>query len=230
MSFSEVMAQSVAAQYCNDQGKEQGLIDAFVQVCSFLYDNPDRLSWRSRTNLPSVETNQGLHILANKYYSAYRRSDFPIMAGTVPDEMVSIVMIEAFGYSKEASDRMKIEHQRAMVAENCVGALLERYLDSALRPKGWHWCCGSFVKAVDFIRRDQGGRWLALQIKNRDNSENSSSSAIRHGTTIQKWFRSFSRTGKTNWDNLPPLMQGHNLNEQGFVDFVRNYLRKEKQT
>ena len=115
-----------------------------------------------------------------------------------------------------------------MVAENCVGTLLERYLDSVLRPHGWHWCCGNFVKAIDFVRQDHDGQWLALQIKNRDNSENSSSSAIRSGTNIQKWFRSYSRTGNTNWHNLPPLMQGFQVSEQGFISFVRSYLHVEK--
>lgn len=229
MVFNELMARNVVVQECDNQGKELGLVESFVQVCGFLYDNPASLSWRSPNNKPSVQTKEGLHILAKKYLSGYRRSDFPMTAGTIPDEMVSIVMMEAFGYSKENSNRIKVEHQFAMVAENCVGALLERYLDLVLRPNGWHWCCGSFVKAIDFVRRDQDEKWLALQIKNRDNSENSSSSAIRSGTSVQKWFRSFSKTGKTNWNKLPPLMQGFDLSEQGFTDFVRTYLAKEKE-
>lgn len=114
-----------------------------------------------------------------------------------------------------------------MCAENCVGALLERYLDSVLRANGWHWCCGDFVKAIDFVGRNTDGSWLALQIKNRDNSENSSSSAIRNGTPIQKWFRSFSKTGLTNWGNLPELMQGYSLSEEGFISFARTYLELE---
>lgn len=227
MPFSEALLREIALRHSDDRGNEQGLIDAFVQVCSFLYDNQDFLSWRGK-NRPSIQTSEGINQLAKKYYSAYRRSDFPAKAGTVPDEMVSLVMMKAFGYAKEDSDRIKIEHQKAMIAENCVGALLERYLDSVLRPRGWHWCCGSFVKAVDFVRRDQQGLWLALQIKNRDNSENSSSSAIRNGKPIQKWFRSFSRNGRTNWENLPPLMQGFNLSEQGFADFVSDYLERRR--
>lgn len=115
-----------------------------------------------------------------------------------------------------------------MCAENCVGSLLERYLDSVLRPQGWYWCCGDFVKAVDFISRDENGQWLALQIKNRDNSENSSSSAIRNGTKIQKWFRSFSKKGGTNWDNLPQMMRGYNLSESDFIAFTKKYLEQEK--
>lgn len=228
MAFNEVMARDVAMQYCDNQGEEFGLVDAFVQVCSFLNDNQDYLSWKSRAKITLTQPHQSLDILAIKYFSAYRRSDFPVIPGTIPDDMVSIVMMEAFGYSEKDSDRIKAEHQLAMSAENCVGALLERYLDSVLRPNGWHWCCGSFVKAIDFIRRNQNGDWLALQIKNRDNSENSSSSAIRNGKPIQKWFRSYSRTGGKNWANLPPLMQNFSLSEQGFADFVRAYLTKRK--
>ena len=111
---------------------------------------------------------------------------------------------------------------------------MERYINSLLKDKGWYWCCGDFVKAIDFLSKDDEGQWFALQIKNRNNSENSSSSAIRDNTTIQKWFRSFSKDTKkgrpsfTNWDKLPSLMQGHNLSEQGFKEFVLEYVRDRK--
>lgn len=170
----------------------------------------------------------GLKILAEKYFSAYRKSDFPTAPTTIPDEIVSIVMQEAYGYQAADSERVKLEHQHAMSAENCVGSLLERYLDSVLRKNGWHWCCGDFVKAIDFISADGQGSWMAVQIKNRDNTENSSSSGIRNGTPIQKWFRSFSRTGATNWDNLPFSMKGYGLTEAGFIAFVRSYIESEK--
>jgi hypothetical protein len=229
MTFSEVTARNVASQIGNYQGEEAGLVEAFAKICAFLKDNPERLSWRSKSNTPEIATVTGLNTLANTYFTAYRKSDLPTIPDTFPDEIVGLVMTEAFGYTKQDVDRIKIEHQLAMSAENCVGALLERYLDSELRPYGWNWCCGSFVKAVDFVKQDKNGNWLALQIKNRDNSENSSSSAIRIGTKIEKWFRSFSRTGKTNWHNLPPLMQGYNLDEDGFERFVRQYIQKERQ-
>lgn len=227
LDFKIELARKVALTYSSDKISEEGLIESFAQICSFLADNPDRISSRSKSVI-SVCEEEGLKILAGRYFSAYQKSDFPSLPGTVPDEMVSIVMQEAFGYSEEQSKKIKIEHQYSMSAENCVGALLERYLDSVLRPNGWHWCCGDFVRAVDFIGRNKGGTWLALQIKNRDNSENSSSSAIRNGTAIQKWFRSFSKSGATNWNNLPKLMRGYSLDEEGFIDFVRKYLATEK--
>lgn len=228
MPFDTSLAEQASLKFCNNQGKEAGLVTSFIEVCSFLNDNPDYLSWRSKNNIPSVQTQQALEILAEKYFLGFRSSDFPAIPGTIPDQIISLVMMEAYGYSEIDCSRIKIEHQHAMCAENSVGALLERYLDSVLRKEGWSWCCGDFVKAVDFVNRGEDGKWLALQIKNRNNTENSSSSAIRNGTPIQKWFRSFSKTGATNWHNLPPSMQPYSLSESGFTDFVSEYLKEEK--
>src|SRR6202453_1801536 len=64
---------------------------------------------------------------------------------------------------------------------------------------GWIWCSGTSVKAVDFIHYDEkNNEWNLLQVKNRDNTENSSSSKIRDNTTIKKWFRTYSQRDTTN--------------------------------
>ncbi|EKF9662366.1 SinI family restriction endonuclease [Vibrio cholerae] len=235
MSFDESKAREIANSFCKNTD-ELSLVSSFLMVCKFLEEFPDELSWRTskKNPKPSVSDEAGLKVLANRYFDAYRRSDFPVKPSTIPDEMVSVILKDAYGYSDEDCTRIKLEHQHAMCAENCVGNLLERYLDSKLRNSCWSWCCGEFVKAVDFIGKNESGEWLALQIKNRDNSENSSSSAIRDGTKIQKWFRSFSkdtargRSSFTNWDNLPPLMQGYDLGEEDFKEFVSSYLLQEK--
>lgn len=226
MPFNQNHAREIATRHCNNRVAEQGLVSSFVEICRFLSENPERLSWRGKTK-PNVETQAGLDRLAEKYFSGYRRSDFPAQPGTVPDQMVSIVMQVVYGYSAPDSERIKIEHQQSMCAENCVGALLERYIDSVLRQHDWHWCCGEFIKAVDFIKKNMDGTWVTLQVKNRDNSENSSSSAIRNDTSIQKWFRSFSRTGETNWNNVPPAMKNLGLCEEGFIAFATKYLADE---
>ena len=223
-TFNRSLTKEIAGEFSAGESDELGLIEAFVEICHFLSDNPNYLSWRSKRNRPSVHTESGLSQLADKFFKGYRRSDLPKEPTTVPDEAVSAVMRAAYGYSLEQSERIKKEHQHSMSAENCVGALLERYLDSVLRTEGWHWCCGDFVKAVDFVNRNEDGKWLTLQVKNRDNSENSSSSAIRNGTPIQKWFRSFSKKPKTNWDNLPPAMRNKGLSEEGFLMFIENYI------
>jgi hypothetical protein len=227
MSEKQTIYAKCLKRICRS-GKIGGIdiVYPFEQVCLFLKDNPESLSWRAKSR-PSLTEPDDIDVLAKKFVDGYKRSDFPAQPGTVPDEMVSIVMQVAYGYSKSECQKIKTDHQYSMCAENCVGALLERYLDSIMRSHGWVWCCGDFVKAVDFILPTNSG-WDALQIKNRDNSENSSSSAIRNNTDIQKWFRTFSQTGKTNWDNLPPMMQGKGLSEDGFIEFVKKYLKREK--
>ncbi len=229
MAFDPELARQVASEYCEETGSELGLVGSFVGVCEFLSEYPESLSWRGSTR-PGTATRSDFDLLAARYFASYRRPNLPATPGTVPDEMVSVVMEEVYGYSPEECVRIKIDHQHSMSSENCVGAILERYLDSVLRVQGWHWCCGDLVRAIDFIKQKSDGTWILLQVKNRDNSENSSSSAIRSGTPIQKWFRSCSRTGKTNWVNLPEVMRGFGLTEQGFIDFVRSYIVSEGRT
>lgn len=96
-------------------------------------------------------------------------------------------------------------HNLFMSAENIQGSLLEEYIASMVRPYGWIWCCGNVFRAIDFCNTN--GTTL-LQIKNKSITENSSSSAIREGTTIMKWYRLSTRTvaGKKvpafMWDSL----------------------------
>jgi len=138
-----------------------------------------------------------------------------------------MILKASHGYNDEELERIKVEHQYSMSAENLVGYLLERYLAEKLEPHGWVWCSGDFVKAVDFIKKDEEGIWHALQIKNRDNTENSSSSAIRKGTPIKKWFRTFSKPSRkrdtnTNWDNFPETRFVELLSEDDFLDYIED--------
>jgi hypothetical protein len=233
-NFNENLAREVAEEIVVNED-ERLLITSFTEVCQFLANNQSSLSWRGG-NKPSIFEREGLTKLAERYFAGYRRNDLPAEPSTIPDEMVSVIMQQFYGYSEKDCQRIQIEHQRSMCAENCVGNLLERYIHSIIRDYDWCWCCGDFVKAIDFLSKDNSGGWIALQIKNRDNSENSSSSAIRNNTTIQKWFRSFSkdtRRGRqsfTNWKNVPSLMQEYNLSEQGFREFVIKYICDRKFT
>lgn len=106
-----------------------------------------------------------------------------------------------------------------MSAENIQGNLLEQYIASKVRPYGFLWCEGNVLRAIDFCNTD--GSCL-LQIKNKSNTENSSSSNIREGTTIEKWFRlgTSTRNGVKipvyKWQTLNTLInthktQGHSL-------------------
>ena len=204
---------------------EPSLKNSFISVIKYLNEYPDNLSVRSKKNAPDITKKEVIGQLAVSYFSSFYTLTIPSLPKTVPDEMVSLIMRTVFGYSKSEAEKIKKTHLESMAAENAVGTLLERYLDSVLRPNGWAWCCGNFVRAIDFIKFDNG-IWHELQIKNRSNSENSSSSAIRKGTHIQKWYRTKATTGETMWNQLPPMMQGLNLSEEGFRAFVEDYLRQ----
>jgi hypothetical protein len=111
-----------------------------------------------------------------------------------------------------------------MAAENVTGSLLEEYIASVMEPLGWVWCSGKMVKASDFIKFPsvQTGKPHLLQVKNRSNSENSSSSAIRKGTTIDKWHRLEAETGVTRWDKFPDPQGKKSLSEAKFQEFVKD--------
>lgn len=124
-------------------------------------------------------------------------------------------------------------HNLFMSAENIQGNLLEEYIASVVRKYGWLWCNGNVLRAVDFCTIDGSA---LLQIKNKSNTENSSSSAIRTGTTIQKWYRLGTKTRQGvrlpdyKWDNLNSIINTHvfghindcNMTEDSYNVFLQN--------
>jgi len=137
---------------------------------------------------------------------------------------VKEIMAAAFTMPTDRAAIAMHDHRKAMAAENAIGSLLEIYIASEMEHYGWVWCSGEIVKAVDFIRWDNNLGWVPMQIKNRSNSENSSSAAIRNGTNIKKWFRSFSTKDATNWEAFPEIELRGVLTEEGFQKFIRNYI------
>ena len=139
-------------------------------------------------------------------------------ASTTADPAIDVILKAFAGIDDTAT--VSTQHRQAMAAENLLGSLLERYLASMLEPHGWVWCAGNTVRSVDFLSSDLR---VALQVKNRDNSENSSSSAIRRGTTINKWFRIYSASGRTNWAQFPAQVTGIQPSEEGFYAYIQAY-------
>ena len=110
MSFNKKNAKLIAEKSCINND-EKTLVSSFVEVCSFLSAFPNELSWRtSKINpkKPNANTDEGLEMLANRYFEAYRRSDFPAEPSTIPDEMVSVIMEKAYGDRK--STRLNSSH------------------------------------------------------------------------------------------------------------------------
>ncbi len=201
------------------------LADSFAKLILFLSDHPAAASALRGSNAPEVGSSEYLRRQAAGF-SAARDPRSPQAPATVPDEMVSVILKEYFDIPEADLGRVKREHSLSMGAENLVGELLERYLASVLEPRGWIWCSGAMVKAADFVKPPltAGAAWRLLQVKNRDNSENSSSSAIRTGTVIEKWHRTFSKRAGSNWAAFPDATLRAELSEEAFKAFVRNYL------
>ena len=201
------------------------LADTYTNIIKFLIIAPEAASAPKSKKGPAIGSLEYIRLCAQSF-AASRNPRDPLPTATIPDEMVSLILHEYFDVPLADLDRAKSEHLLSMGAENLVGELLERYLASILEPKGWVWCSGSMIKAVDFIKPPENadGEYRLLQVKNRDNSENSSSSAIRIGTTIEKWFRTFSKKTGSNWSTFPDNSIRKLVSEADFKVFVTNYL------
>jgi hypothetical protein len=162
---------------------------------------------------------------ANKFILGYenkpsQRTSNPI--GTQHDPILDEIITSRCPMATDDLEEIRYGHRLSMAAENITGSLLEEYIANNLLKYNWHCCWGETMKSIDFCHKN--GK--LLQIKNSDNSENSSSKKVRDGTKIQHWYRRFSKTGKTNWAALNELAGVHNakdeLSEKSFIKFVRN--------
>lgn len=135
---------------------------------------------------------------------------------TVPDPAVHHIIGGRLDHlTAEQEAEIKYGHRLGMQAENALGLLLEEYLATRLEPYGWYCAWGETLKSIDFVHASG----TLLQVKNRSNSENSSSASVRKGTTIVKWYRIDAQTGSTHWHQLDALV-GDSVSEEDFLEFV----------
>lgn len=196
-----------------------------VRIVEVVCEDPETLlpNLRKRTS--------GVDSYANAWVSQYcvaRQSSTATRksagVSTVPDPVVDALLIAALHeYStKSLVPALREGHRMAMEAENLIGTLLEEYLDARLGSHGWVCCWGATVRSVDFI----GPANELLQVKNRSNSENSSSSRVRRNTSIKKWHRLNASTGATNWSALGAQTRVAGLTEQDFREFAAARVRE----
>lgn len=154
-----------------------------------------------------------------KFFHAYRNRP-SIKKGnpskTIPDPLVAEIVAIRIENKYENKEITKL-HRASMASENLIGALLEEYIAINTIDKGWANCWGSTILATDFVSI----RGERLQIKNKTNTENSSSNKIRVGTNIEVWHRFDANTGETYWHRLNATIgQGCNLSEEAFREFA----------
>jgi hypothetical protein len=200
-------------------------------VCKACCENPelapDMNARRKSTNRLSAEQSIKQWVINFKHgYDeriSVRHSKLP---GTIPDCAISLI-IETILPSNQNSHTHQLKiihaHRLCMSAENILGLLLEEYLFTRLSNQGWAMAWGETIKHVDFCN-EQG---VLLQIKNRSNSENSSSKRVREGKAILKWFRIDAEKGKDNWQELVNIVGGNKANqltENNFQAFIKDVL------
>lgn len=173
----------------------------------------------------SVEVKDFLEKWTEKFIKGFenrasKRTSNPI--GTKHDPLLDDIISARLPNHTEDLDAIRYGHRLAMSAENIAGSLLEEYLAQELGKHGWHCCWGETMKSIDFCHENGA----LLQIKNSDNSENSSSKTVRDGTEIKHWFRRFSRNGETNWKALNELVGIENVKEQLTEDSFRTFAKK----
>ncbi len=154
--------------------------------------------------------------------------------GSCSDPAIQTIVQIAMNTDENFASRMTSYHNLFMSAENIQGNLLEEYISVSIRPYGWIWCNGNVLRAIDFCSSDGA---VLLQIKNKSNTENSSSSAIRTGTTIKKWYRLGTRSvggqklPSYKWELLNNIINAHvttgiaadcNMSEDSYQEFLRN--------
>jgi hypothetical protein len=194
----------------------------FLQILGYAAGVPAGCLYRHGSWPPNLSKG---HV--DKLWDKFRNGRKPIQVplkepGTTPDKAVEVIIGLDVGSEERGVLGSYTEmHRKAMAAENILGDFLERYIHSKTSKHGWVWCSGSVVKSTDFLRT-ANGRTKLLQIKNADNSENSSSQTVRTGTAITKWFRRYARKDDTyDWGKLPGVMGvAETFSESEFRQFI----------
>ncbi|MFH0240815.1 SinI family restriction endonuclease [Vibrio alginolyticus] len=102
-------------------------------------------------------------------------------------------------------------------SQMAIGNLLEEYLAEELAIYGWYMAWGETVKSTDLVSNKNE----RLQVKNRNNTENSSSSQVRNGTDIIKWHRLNASNGTKYWSQLVDITGCNSLSEENFKLFIK---------
>lgn len=156
---------------------------------------------------------------------------------TCSDPALVKIVKTAYELDNDAIEKMEEIHNLFMSAENIQGELLEEYIAKNVEDYGWIWCSGNTLRAVDFCRRDGSA---LLQVKNKNNTENSSSSAIRNGTKIEKWYRLKTKKNKKKpypsyeWDKLNDIINRDldigeepcEMSEKDYQHFLKKVVKK----
>ena len=86
------------------------------------------------------------------------------------------------------------------------------------------------VRAIDLVRSGDDDTFVLLQVKNKYNSENSSSVTVREGTSIEKWHR-LNKDGSTGWAELCSNLglEEDTMSEEQYRTWVRQQISNNQE-
>lgn len=149
--------------------------------------------------------------------------------GAVTDQAL-IKMVEPKAGDGKTAGEWASHHTLFMSAENVGGNLLEEYIYTKTNEYDWIWCRGETLTAVDFCSTK---KQQFIQIKNKSNTENSSSKGFREDHHAAKWYRmeASRKNGQiiTHWPELIEIIKRGTdktvpddlMTEESYLDFIR---------
>lgn len=189
--------------------------------------------------------------ILKKYKNGRKEANLKIrkeleIGGTIPDQMVRLILKKSEKCTDEEAEAHINSHILAMSAENLLGSLLERYIAGVIESYGWIWCRSEIILATDFIKfptppqedTTPQEKWICLQVKNGDNTENSSSSKIREifkdkdykdRIDSKLWCRSYSKW-ELKRDSLKNNIYeklGIEVTDKGTLEKLKKKLKKD---
>jgi hypothetical protein len=189
---------------------------SFLKLYEFLASKPVyRVSLRGK-NPPKFGSQKYIEKTA-AMFAAGRLITPPVNSGKTSDPLLGSLYQELKKCSKSQVENAIKSHGDFMVLENKVGKILEHYLAARLENLGWVWCSGDYVAKIDFVKIVVGKNYEVLQVKNKDVTENSSSSKGRGA--VPKWARLKGKSAKTQWHNFPDLKARTRLSEDDFLKY-----------
>lgn len=187
--------------------------------------------WKNYNSFNSITSIKDEAIFIHKFFSGYRNRPSVRISNpskTYSDPLIEkIVDIRLKNQEHPPLDFFKFAHRVEMAVENVNGAILEEYIHEKLLPYGWSNCWGETIKAADFYNKNSNS---LIQIKNKSNTENSSSNKIRLGRDeipINVWVRMNANTGKVYWNELNSIIgKDFLLSEVDFQNFAIKLVEK----
>ena len=180
----------------------------------YLESNPE--DWSKKSPITTEEITSDITKTFEKAPSINRRT-------TVPDELVSDLLELLCEVPSTERQQVQSRYNQQKQVEMSMGDFLEMYILKHAFQYGWIQS-GNCIRGTDMIKKNDDGSWFKLQIKNSDNTPNSSSAGFIRSKKATPWARRHStKKGTYYWDEFPDTNVSQHLSEIDFKNCIFHY-------